>query len=237
MTRKTLSIVCVTRGDDDALAFLHDMAQVAHQISAEFVPVADGHEAQARLLSIGLTATVVHSVGYVESVLDQAIMRCNERFILRLDDDERCSPAMVRWLERGDYLACDHWKFPRQHVWPEPGQVILTPHLFPDWQTRLSVKEKAGGRNAVHAGSPFGGGEEAPVAIEHHKFRKSYAARLAIAQNYDRFCKGYGTGNMRPFSLPEDVYQFVTVVDQGDGTVPWTPSWERTTTFERRDAC
>jgi hypothetical protein len=106
----------------------------------------------------------------------------------------------------------------------------MTPVLFPDHQTRLSSREKSGGRYGVHAGSPFGGGTIAPVAIMHHKFIvRSLKARLQIARTYDKFSPGYGTGQMIPFQAPEIAYfgQEITLCDAGTGMVPWTPMWSQ----------
>jgi hypothetical protein len=134
--------------------------------------------------------------------------------VLRLDDDETASPAMVKWLLDGMWQTADHWKFPRMNLWLDREQKVEnvlaldTPQLFPDHQTRLSRVDLAGGRTHVHAGSPHGGGEEASACIYHWKFIvKTYAERLAIAQSYDKVAQGAGTGGMKVFSLPEDVYR------------------------------
>jgi hypothetical protein len=137
---------------------------------------------------------------------------------------------MEDWLRERAFTTSDHWKFARAHFWENIGTVLCTPHLLPDWQTRLSVREKAGGRVGVHAGSPFGGGTEAPVLIEHHKFLvHGFAERLAIAETYDRYHEGYGTGNMLPFSIPELAYAGTRVELRapGLGEYPWTPAWTR----------
>lgn len=226
-----LSILCVTRAEHYAFHFLAYMHFLARQLQAQLVIVADGDEALACLQGqFNCTLGVVHSQGYIESVLDQALQHCQGDYVLRLDDDEMCSPAMERWLERESYLAAPHWKFPRQHVWPDLGTCLVTPHLWPDHQTRLSVKAMAGGRYAVHAGSPYGGGADAPVSMWHFKFLvKTRDQRLEVAQRYDAFCPGYGTGSMLPFSLPEDAYDVVTLSELGNGEQPWTPAWTRQT--------
>jgi hypothetical protein len=145
----------------------------------------------------------VVSKGYIESVLDEALEYTAGRYVLRLDDDERCSPAMVQWLREEQFLASDHWKFPRAHILSD-GRVSLHPQLWPDHQTRLSVRAKSGGRRWIHAGSPFGGGDEAPVVIEHHKFAvKSLQERMAIADRYDSIQPGSGNGGMQAFNVPE----------------------------------
>lgn len=64
----------------------------------------------------------------------------------------------------------------------------------------------AGDRGAIHAGSPYGGGHEAPVAIEHWKFIvRTLAERRAIIERYDRVQEGAGS-RFRAFSCPEDFY-------------------------------
>lgn len=222
----TLSVLVVSKLEPCSLRFIRAMEGIGQQL----VIAADGDQAFLTAFELDVEATIVkvQSKGYIESVLDQSLEACTGDYILRLDDDELVSEAMREWLRSGAWTSADHWEFPRMHLWNDG--VLLTPQLFPDHQTRLSVKSKSGGRHGVHAGSPFGGGETAPVCLEHHKFViKSHEMRLAIAQNYDRYCQGYGTGNMKPFSLPEEAYQgqSVRIVAAWDGSMPRKSSWER----------
>jgi hypothetical protein len=203
---KQLSILCVTRGQLSAEPFLRAMNDLSVLVEAEFVTVIDPPD-----------DPLPGSKGYIESVLEDAISQCSGRYILRLDDDERCSPAMVEWVWTGRYLEHPHWSFPRMHMFPDAESVMLAPQLWPDHQTRLSLKEMSGGRHHLHAPSPFGMGEYAPVAIEHHKFLvRTRAQREETARLWH-------SGGMTAFSLPEDVLKTVKIVSRGDGTVPWTP--------------
>jgi hypothetical protein len=114
---------------------------------------------------------------------------------------------MLAWLHDRKYVYADHWQFPRLALWSDEEHFLLTPQLWPDHQTRLSVKAKAGGRPGIHDGSPFGGGIHAHVAIEHHKFLvKSTEERAAIAARYDGIRQGTGTSGMLAFNLPEHAY-------------------------------
>ena len=205
-----LAILTVTRGGWDADPFLRDLESAARCLGARLVVAHDGDwklPTPVRLAEHRDEATIisVKSKGYIESVLDEAVEACPEGYILRLDDDERIGAGMFKWLVAGGYRSADHWKFPRAHLWGSEGHFLFTPPLWPDWQTRLSIKAKSGHRRTVHAGSPYGGGEECPHYIEHHKFLvKDRAERERIAGVYDRFTPGYGTGaGMLPFSLPE----------------------------------
>lgn len=225
----TLSILVVTKGEPHAVEFIRRLYwEDCGAVMAELVIVADGDAAADYLGSMEFVRPpVVHSQGFIESVLDEALTFCSGDYILRLDDDERCSPAMVRWLAAREYEKADHWKFPRANLWPTADLVAITPQLWPDRQTRLSVKAKAGGRTTIHAGSPFGGGEEAPCVIEHHKFLvKSLGERRAIVQRYDSISPGMGT-QFLAFSCPEDAYpDGVEVGKLGDGTAAKiVPEW------------
>ena len=65
------------------------------------------------------------------------------------------------------------------------------------------MKAKAGGRNRVHAGSPFGTGRRAPCAIEHHKFLvRPRDEREALLGRYEQIQPGAGKG-FAMFSVPE----------------------------------
>lgn len=207
-----LSILTVSQGKPFAFPFLDFFRESAAALKAELVVVADGAQAAGAMREHGIpVARTVSSKGYIESVLDAAVETCSREYILRLDDDETFSWPMFRWLESAEFVTHDHWKFPRAHLWGNPETFIMHPQLWPDHQTRLSVRAKSGGRTTVHAGSPHGGGEVAPVVIKHHKFLiKTREEREAIAAGYDRVHPGYGTGGMLAFSLPEDA---ITAMD------------------------
>lgn len=210
------------------------MDELALKLGAEFVIGADGVNAfeQIKTWDIDCKVSLLKSRGLQEEIQDKAIATAIGNFILLLDDDELASPAMEQWLERKDYEEHDHWKFPRMNLWPTVNSVLMEPPLFPDHQVRLSSREKAGGRRFIHDTSPYPDSLLAPVAIEHHKFLvKLYSERRSIAERYDKFAKGFGTGYFLPFSLPELAYRDrdVLTVEKGDGTVPWTPIWEQMT--------
>lgn len=200
----SLTILCVTKGEDYAKPFLDHFIQVAKDIDAQVLIALDGSPtgssyAKGRIQWIG-----VNSKGYIESVLDDALKFVKTDFVFRIDDDEQFSPALVTWLKSGVYRCAEHWKFPRVHFWEDTEHFIQAPPLWPDHQTRLSTLEKSGGRQWIHAGSPFGGGELCPYPIEHYKFLvKTYEERKAIAERYDTTLPGSGSGLMTAFSLPE----------------------------------
>lgn len=205
----TLSLLCVTKGEPHAAEFLRALRSVADALEAEFVVVSDGFPTiTARNLADEYL--VVQSDGSIESVLDEAVAACSGDYVLRIDDDEEVSAEMVVWLQSGEYTQSDVWSFPRKNLWRDG--YLTNPPLYPDIQTRLTTKEKAGGRKQVHDGSPFGAGRVANVHILHHKFLvKSYAERKEIALRYDALREGGGTGHWLPFNLPEDAFDVLEV--------------------------
>jgi hypothetical protein len=218
-----LTILTVTKVEPFSPNFLLAMQDLARTLGCEFVIAADGQVAEFKANALCHYSRIVRvdSVGFLESVHDDAIKAIKTPYVLRLDDDEKASPAMIDWLSDRAYRAADHWKFARANLWT-PTTYIRSGQLWPDHQTRLSIKAKAQGRNAIHAGSPFGGGRIAPVAIEHYKFIvKSYTDRLKIAQSYDKIMNGSGTGGMKAFNLPEDVYDKIPLEEWKDGSVDY----------------
>ena len=204
-----LSLLCVTKAEPHAKRFLAEMLDLGRQLEAEVIFAADGVAAMGQIVAWGLPVLSMRGVvskGYLESVLDEAVEFCSRDYVLRLDDDEGCSKAMVRWLTNRAYESGNHWKFDRVHLWGDCRTALVTPQLYPDAQTRLSVKRLAGGRSVIHAGSPHGGGLVAPCAIEHHKLLvKTLEERRAIVRRYDLVNPGSGT-SFAAFSVPEDVY-------------------------------
>lgn len=196
-----LTVLCVTRGEGYALPFLEDMQELAEDIGATLVVAADGNTAFNHLE--GLNPIRVHSHGYIESVLDEALDHVATEYVLRLDDDERVSYGMYVWLLENHYRDADHWAFPRAHLWPDASRYVTSSPLWPDLQTRLSVKAKAGGRRVVHAGSPYGTGRVAPCVIEHHKFLvRPIEERRRLVERYEQIQTGAGR-EFLPFSMPE----------------------------------
>jgi hypothetical protein len=248
-----LTILCVTRGDPKAMPFLWEMSGLATKLAStpewprplRFVigldhadhsvrrrvehEFCDGHQlCEPKFLHFS-------GNGFIEYILDQAIVHCDTKYILRLDDDERCSPAMVKWLMERKYREADHWSFPRANLWWLESEVdilspgdedilptlcyIATPPLWPDIQTRLSIWQKSGGRTNIHQASPFGAGRIAPVAIEHHKFLLySEKDRRASLARYEELQPGAGSGHFECFSVPE-VLGKLDLRPLGDGTV------------------
>lgn len=203
-----LSILCVSDMKDRALPFIEDMRRLSERLGCEFVLARDGVDVQSK--------------GYLESVLEDAIALTHGEYVLRLDDDERCSPAMVRWLEKKQYLAGPHWSFPRVHFWRDPTTVLVEDYYFPDIQTRLSKRQFAGGRNEIHAGSPHGAGMIARVCIEHWVYLvKSYQERCETRDRYLAIKQGADGGAYRSSSIEDDLAgKDVRFLEYNDGTVP-----------------
>lgn len=180
-----LTLLCVTAGGEHASSFLDGFRDVAQAIKADYVEY-DGRDA-----------------GCIEHVLDDALDVCKPGYVLRLDDDEACSTKLIEWLAGGEYLIADHWCFPRYNLWPDEGSFITSHALFPDLQTRLSLKDKSGGRQTPHQPSPHGTGRCATVPILHHKFLvKPIEERRRILDSYEQIQPGAGS-NFTAFSLPE----------------------------------
>lgn len=209
-----LSILVVTQAEPHTWSFLRAIDTRLAALNAELVVAVDcpiRGFMPGELLSGDwhrLNWVQVQSRGYIESVLDQALMSCTGEYVLRLDDDEALTPTAWDFLAEEGYRAHPHWKFDRYNLWGDVRHYIPTPPLFPDHQTRLSKRELAGGRCVIHCGSPFGGGEVAPGGILHHRFLiRPYEQRAAIAAKYDGVSPGAGTSpGMLPFNLPEDVW-------------------------------
>ncbi len=139
----------------------------------------------------------------LEEALDVAVSSCPDGHVLRLDDDEAATPELEEWLAAGEYLADDHWAFPRLNLYPDADHHIVSDGLWPDLQTRLSIKAKSGGRSRIHQGSPFGTGTVAPAAIEHHKFLcRPFFERDQLVDRYEQLQPGAGEA-FKAFSIPE----------------------------------
>ena len=208
-----LSILCVTNELPRTNPFIQHYFDVAvmlklHDIDAEVVIARDGKD--------------VHSQGYIESALDEAVALTSGRYVLRIDDDERISPAMARWLSRGEFRAAPNWTFPRVHFWRDVNTVIFERYYFPDPQTRLSVRQMAGGNRQIHSASPYGSGETAKVCLEHHVYLvKSYEERIETAKRYNAIMHGGDGGQYRASAIEDEHPEGLNCMSYEDGAIPW----------------
>jgi len=210
-----LSILCVTKREAHAGPFLQALSGLGRLLGAEVVFACDGAPIDG--LPPCDVVLRVTSDGYVESVLPLALAACTGDYILRLDDDERCSPAMVAWLLSGVWQDAPAWKFATAGLWGNADRVLTMPELWPQYHVRLTTARLAGGQTRIHQRHPVTDAEIAPVAIEHHKFLvKSLDERLAIAARYDQIRPGAGK---RCHSAPELAYDELLVAPLGDGAV------------------
>lgn len=182
----SLSVLTITEHGPHAMRFIDAHRNLAADLDARHIEV-DGSDGPC-----------------LEAFLDKALKFCPRGYILRLDDDELPGPGMADWLAAGGYRIASHWAFPRFNLWPDAEHYATTEPLYPDLQTRLSLRKFSGGRTVVHQGSPYGTGEVAPCWIEHHKFLvRTEADRRALVQKYEALHPGGGE-QYRVFSVPED---------------------------------
>jgi len=125
-----LSVVVVTKAEPYAIPFIDDLMAVASSIrNSEFLIGLDGDARLPRDLAAFAVRT--NARGFIENVLDQMVNQTRGEYVLRLDDDERCSEAMVEWLQSGAYAERDHWRFLMAQLWT-PTEMILNSPLYPN---------------------------------------------------------------------------------------------------------
>ena len=216
----TLSILCVTNGKPYSGRFIEQMYADAHEIGATMVLGLDGETAQNAGYpcdrSINLETT-----GVLEDVHDKAVEFCSTDWVLRVDDDERISPALLRWLKDGGYIKAKYalYAFPRVYMWDDDKHILTNDGMWPDLQTRLGLKQFMFGYTYVHAGNPNGTGAIAPYALEHHNLLvKSRSEREAIAKLYESKQPGAGTlPQYAKYNLPETFFDVIETKEYKDG--------------------
>jgi hypothetical protein len=204
----------VTRCEPHAIGFISEAWILANTLNGELVLGLDRCKLPEELARLPQLKTVaLESKGYLESVLDKAVSACSGDYVLRLDDDETASAALENWLQDGEF-ADDVYTFPRLNLWKK-GRIIRTPPLYPDYQTRFTTRTKAGGRNQIHTGCPFGTGTLINKPIVHHKFIvRDYDDRMKIAMQYEETRAGAGFGiTYQPYNLPERSFKSLEVQD------------------------
>lgn len=169
----------------------------------EFVLGADGRDAQNVAENFSTNVIPVTTGGYIETVLEDVMSRCSGDYILRLDDDEALSEALLEWILK-ENLTEKTYTFFRANLWRDTKHFIKK--IWPDSQTRLTRKDCSTWSKEIHSISPHGFGVEVPKAILHYKFLvKSYPERIEIARKYESIRDGAGFGEYKKFSLPEEI--------------------------------
>lgn len=207
MSSSDLTILSVTRAEDYAWSFLREMDRLAVKVDAQFIIAADGEQAETTLKARAWARAEIHRIdsgGHIDSLLPPAVAFCGGHYVLRIDDDERCSRDLAEWLAARWFVTEKHWDIARAWLWPD--EIHYRSDLWPDLQTRLSIKGLAGRLNGVHGGSAYGHGRAVPIGfLEHHKLLvKDYEERLADVDRYDRIETNAGALT-KHFYLPEDL--------------------------------
>lgn len=216
----TLSILCVTNGEEWAGKYIQRMYDLACYLGAPLVLGLDRERAQRAGFpchrSINLTAHLLQ-----EDVMDEAVAYCDTEYVLRLDDDEVASPALAGWLATENYtlIGSRVYAFPRVYMWGDEQHILSNDGIYPDLQTRLGLRNCMFGVNHVHAGNRCGTGTIVPYAIEHHSLLvKSCEKRKEIADRYESLQPGAGHSPIYArYLLPEDVYGSLVTKEYIDG--------------------
>ena len=199
-----------------ALPFIDEMRDAAKYMGAEFVLVRDGID--------------VHSAGYIESILDEAVEWTHGDYIMRLDDAEKFSSAAVLWLKQEEYRNYHAWAFPRPALWPDVKTTLVGwPgfKLFPDFQLRLATRDVKW-PNKIHS-TPKVLVQLAPVMIEHHAFLcKTYAERQALTAEYETIKTG-------KLFRPEDANKIMPEDWPNPELLPYDGSMSWCWTVEKRE--
>ena len=219
----TISILCVTDGKPHAFQFLNEMSLLAKRLECEFLLALDGNNdnitAQYAFIDAIKYLCSKHPIGLQEQIMDEAVRACSGDYILRLDDDEKVSPALESWLLTRQYESGNLFSFPRVYMYPDTKHILCNEGMFPDLQTRLGKKELMYGVNHIHAGNPNGTGVIINKAIEHHKLIiKTLDERREIKERYDAIRPGAGSDpHFAQFNTPEEVFEQLEVREYTDG--------------------
>lgn len=223
----SLSIICMTRGTIHNADFLFDLTEAAVALGAEMLVGVDGVREYPVPISLRMKVLPIQTDGFVESGLNQLARHAQGRFVLRLDDDESISPAMLQWLKEKRYEGAPAWVFATAALWGDDKHFITSPPFWPDTHVRLTAWHLASDWPNEPHGKPswVRTARPAPVAIRHHKFLvRTYEERKAIADGYEAKLKGGGHGKRLVYNLPEAVLKQLTVSSVGDGPLSNIPS-------------
>jgi hypothetical protein len=220
----SISVLALTAGAWYAPKFLNKFRKLADSLDAELVIAGDGDEGVAMAHRFADVVVRVDLNGATqENAIKPSVDQCKGDWILRFDDDETCSDAMLQWLFKREWEKGQEnvFSFPYAWLWDE-NHFITTAPFWVDPHARLMPKDMtAKWEVRSHAPNPFGTGTIVPVAHCHWKFVvRGYSERNATAQHYDTYFPGAGTGEWYgKFTLPEVYCPVVTLREVGHGDV------------------
>lgn len=206
----SISVLVVTRGEPHTPRFLAHAGHVAQFLGAEFVLGCD--RCEVHMPSVKVVQLDASACPMIEAVLEQAVDACDGDWILRLDDDETVSWAMLGYL-----LSCDHTRyeaigFPRANLWGDEAHLLVDSEFWPDVQMRFSKRQYAV-RRTLHEG-PAKCDAIAPAMILHHNLLvRGREGRREVAR---RYCEIQGVP-MQDRYWPPDYMTKLDVAPVGDG--------------------
>lgn len=210
---KNISVLCVTRGEPHTPRFLGHFGLVAAFLNAELVIARDRCDVQvpgAKVIDVDCS-----NCPMIESVLEEAVAACSGDWILRLDDDETVSFAMLGCLMASGLSKYEAVGFPRAHLWASTSTMIKNAEYWPDVQMRFSKRQWAV-RRTLHEG-PARMDVVAPAAILHHVYLvRDREARREVAE---RYCRIAGIAMPNPPTYWPSDYLDLNLAPVGDGAV------------------
>jgi len=177
----SISVLVVTRGEPHTPRFLTHASRIAQFLHAEFVIGCD--RCEVRLGGAKVVPLDASACPMIETVLEQAVAACEGDWILRLDDDETVSWAMLGYLLSCDYTKREAIAFPRANLWGHEGDHLTDAEFWPDVQMRFSKRQYAI-RRTIHEGAQKIDAV-APAMLLHHAFLiRGREGRREVARRY-----------------------------------------------------
>lgn len=214
----TLTVLTVSTLPAYGWRFIRDARDLAQDLGAEYVLAVDlgGMPAERAESMRGLgesrgpnTRTVFvdsQGKGYLEACLNQALDQCDSEYVLRLDDDERATPILAKWLR--EWVRCcrpeKQYTFARAALYPDADHYVAQQPWWPDPQARLATRELSR-RSYLH--ELWHGGEVyVPNPIEHHVYLVKTAAE------HDAIRAIYATARPdAPYPMPNEQTKVVAM--------------------------
>jgi hypothetical protein len=208
-----LSIVVPTINSSDYIDIVLGFYR-QHQIPVTvFVDDRSSDGTYALIQRLGPDIRLIRNPGnVVEDLLPLIAEMCPTRWILRIDDDELPTLAMMQFVQ--EVIRCGEiavYGFPRHQCAISPGAGLLSatqysPTLHGQW--RLFQPAQVTFQNSLHSsGLSYDGKRQAapePASLIHLDWAfHSYAERLRKVEFYDAHTPGGGT-RWRPFYLYEE---------------------------------
>lgn len=218
-----ISVGVVTKGEKFADRLIGKLHQLTYNYGWQLVICGDGDKGFQLAKKYADNYDRIDA-GYFEKGWNTVLSLVKHQWVLQIDDDEEISPAMEKWLCKGEWqhLGKDGFAFPCAWTFGDKQHYLMNDPVGHDSHIRLLKKQYSGREELPHSVPQRCRVAMTPYMILHHKFLvRSLEDRVATARKYEAMGEGLGFGKRLAYNVPEIVFREYEIGEVGEGKVEY----------------